>query len=176
MIIFSCYIHVRNDVEVAGLHLYVLIMVLISKTMKTLIYVMLSVHENARVYFTSKYIFLDSSWKSKNNPEGRSLGPTFEPPASGYLPLASGRKGPQASGLLVSSYFATWSILPKFKLCVGFLEKYHRMLTYKISVFRYFIVLLMYWDLGSWWNTIKYNLRYFSYCFNYFGHCLGPEI
>ena len=28
MIIFSCYIHVRNDVEVAGLYFYVLLMVL----------------------------------------------------------------------------------------------------------------------------------------------------
>ena len=93
MIIFSCYIHVRNDVEIAGYHLYVLIMGLISKMTKTLIYVMLSVHENARVYFMSRYTFLDSTRQKKKNPEGRSTGPTFGPPASGYLPLASGRKG-----------------------------------------------------------------------------------
>ena len=49
--LYSCYIHVRNIVEVAGFHFYVLIMVLISKTTKTQIYVMLTVHENASVYF-----------------------------------------------------------------------------------------------------------------------------
>ena len=77
MIIFSCYIHVRNDVEVAGLYFYVLLMVLILKTTKTQIYVMLSVHENARVYFTTRYVFLDSTGQMRSNPKGRDPGPTI---------------------------------------------------------------------------------------------------
>ena len=102
--LYSCYIHVRNIVEVAGLHLYVWIMVLISKATKTQIYVMLSVHENARVDFTSRYMFLDSTRQNRNNPEGRSTRPTFGPPASGHLPLASGQIGapdPWSSGMLL---------------------------------------------------------------------------
>ena len=66
--LYSCYIHVRNIVEVVGLHLYVWIMVLISKATKTQIYVMLSVHENASVYFISKHMFLDSTEQKMNNP------------------------------------------------------------------------------------------------------------
>jgi hypothetical protein len=100
MIIFSCYIHVRNIVEVAGFHLYVLIMVLISKTTKTQIYVMLSVHENASVYFISKHMFLDSTEQKMNNPETRSPGPTVGPPASGHPPLASGQTVTPGSCLL----------------------------------------------------------------------------
>jgi len=64
-------------VQVAGFHLYVLIMVLISKTMKTQFYVMLSVHENARVYFTTRYVFLDSTGQMRSNPKGRDHGPTI---------------------------------------------------------------------------------------------------
>ena len=148
MIIFSCYIHVRNDVEIAGYHLYVLIMGLISKMTKTLIYVMLSVHENARVYFTSIYIFLDSTREDKNNPEGRSTGPTFGPPASGNLPLGSGQKsGPRPLAFWVFLIFPCRVFCPYTKICFGFLWNITVCWLIKCP---YFDVLSYYSCIGIW--------------------------